>query len=197
MKRRYLISISLLLIMFILITVFTLNKRAKTFEEAIPLSQENKMKIIAEDKTDKGSVVFCYNSDDDVLYTSFIRKKLFGYENLYSGVKCDVTQVSEVFGVSYTIFPPIKQTSLPIYFGVIGNDEVREIKVKESGTEDGGKNARIIETEDMRIWLIYMNGFKGSNFDIIGISEDGKEIVNISDVSPWKVDQEQVRSPYK
>jgi hypothetical protein len=69
--------------------------------------------------------------------------------------------------------------------------------VKESGTEDGWKNAKIIETQYMRIWLIYMNGFKGSNFDIVGISQEGKELVNISDISPWKVDQKSLRSHYK
>lgn len=156
------------------------------------------MKIIAEDKTDKGSVVFCYNSEGDALYTSFIRKNLFGYENLYSGIHCDINIVAKEFGLSYALYPPIKQTSLPIYFGVIGDEKITEIKIKESGSKEGWVSAKIIEATDMRIWLVYMDNFKGSSFDIVGVDEDGKEIVNISDnIAPWKVDQKSERSPYK
>lgn len=198
MKRKYLNGMSFFLIIFIITTILILNKNANTFEEAIPISIENQMKIIAEDKTDKGSVVFCYNSEDDSLYTSFIRKKIFGYENLYSGIHCDISKVAKIFGLSYIIYPSIKQTALPIYFGVIGDEKITEIKVKESGSKDGWMTAKIIETTDMRIWLMYMNNFKGSNFDIVGIDEDGKEIVIISDnIMPWKVDQKPERSPYK
>jgi hypothetical protein len=50
--------------------------------------------------------------------------------------------------------------------------------------------AKIINANGTRIWLVYMNKFEGSDFDIIGLSEDGKELTKIDgDISPYYAEQ--------
>lgn len=41
--------------------------------------------------------------------------------------------------------------------------------------------AKIIDANDARIYLVYMNKFEGSDFEIIGISAEGKELTKIDD----------------
>lgn len=53
------------------------------------------------------------------------------------------------------------------------------------GTGEVRFSAKIINAKDKRIWLIYMNKFQGSDFEIIGLSADGKELTRIKDnISP-------------
>lgn len=198
MNKKLLILIGSGVIVICLIIAMKFIKGINTIEEALGIPSKNSTKIIAEDRTREGSVIFAYSKEKDTLYTSFIRKSLFGYENLYSGVAADITEASEKLKLSYDYFPSIKQSSLPIYFGVIGDDEIKEVKVKESENKEGWKSAKIIEAEGKRIWVIYMEGFKGSKFDIVGVSESGKEIVNITDnISPLKAEDKPIKSPYK
>ena len=198
MNKKLLMLIGSGVIIICIIIAMKFMKGAKTIEEALGIPSKNSAKIIAEDKTPKGSVVFAYSKEKDSLYTSFIRKSLFGYEELYSGVAGDITEASEKLKLSYNYFPAIKQSSLPIYFGVIGEDKIKEVKVKEAESKDGWKSAKIIEAEGKRIWIIYMEGFKGSKFNIVGISESGEEIVSITDnISPRKAEDKPIKSPYK
>lgn len=197
MNKKSILLIGIALLILCLISIFNLNKN-NTLENELSVLTSDSFKIIAEDKTDKGTLFFAYNENEDVLRTSFIGKNLFGYKTLYSSVGTDITKASESLGLTYHYFLPIKQSSLPLYFGVIGNDEVKEVKIKESTNESGWKSAKIIKADNKRIWLLYMNGFTGSTFDIFGVSEDGKDLVNIYDnFSPWTADQKPVRSPYK
>jgi len=197
LNKKSILLIGIALLILCLISIFNLNKN-NTLENELSVLTSDSFKIIAEDRTDKGTLFFAYNENEDVLRTSFIGKNLFGYKTLYSGVGTDITKASESLGLTYNYFLPIKQSSLPLYFGVIGNDEVKEVKIKESTNESGWKSVKIIEADNKRIWLLYMNGFTGSTFDIVGVSEDGKDLVNIYDnFSPWTADQKPVRSPYK
>jgi hypothetical protein len=42
----------------------------------------------------------------------------------------------------------------------------------------------------MKIWLVYMSKFQGSDFNIIGLSKDGKELTKIDgDISPYYSEQ--------
>lgn len=173
------------------------NNNSRTLEEELALSPGNEMTIIHEEKVDKGSMVFCFNEEEDYLYTSFIRKSIFGYENLYSGVQGDVKTIPNTVGLSSSYFLAIKNTSLPMYFGIITNIDIKEVKVKESSSSDGWRNAKIIDTGDIRIWLVSMTGFNGTGFDIVGLDKDGKELYQISDTISWPAEQKSVRSPYK
>lgn len=89
------------------------------------------------------------------------------------------------FGVSYDYYPSIEKTPFPIYFGIIGNPDIKEVKIVEKKRNIEGK-AKIINAKDIRIWLIYMDKFEGSEFEIIGLSADGRELTKIEDdISPY------------
>ena len=199
MKKK--VGFAVLAIMIVsLFSVFLIIKfgnGAKTIEEAIMPPGSVPVSIIHEEKTDKGSIVFCNIVGVDGLYTAIIRKTLSGYKTVYSGVEADIKRVANTFGVSYTYVPNIEKTSLPIYFGIIANPDIKQVKIVEKKRNIEGQ-AKIINANGSRIWLIYMNKFQGSDFDIIGISADGKELAKIEDtISPYYAEQKPSKSPYK
>lgn len=183
-----------ILIAFVLIVVslfFEINFSggAKTIEEAINTSDSKQVNIIHEEKNDKGSIVFSYTSDGNGLYTAVVRKGVGGYKTVYSGVQGDINLVSEMFGLSYNYFPNIEKTALPIYFGLIGNPDISKVKIIEKKRNTEGE-AKIINATGARIWLVYINKFEGSDFDIIGLSADGKELTKIDgNISPYYAEQ--------
>lgn len=196
-KTKFKVIIALIIMMIFITFSIKYSNTLRTLEEALALSPGNTMTMIHEEKVDKGSMVFCFNEKEDYLYTSFIRKSLFGYENLYSGVQGDVKFIADTVGLSSACFPAIKNTSLPMYFGIITNPDIKDVKVKETGSSDGWRNAKIIDTGDIRIWLVSMTGFKGTYFDIVGLDKDDKELYQISDTVSWPVEEKPIRSPYK
>lgn len=172
------------------------NGRKRTVQEALGIGTYNNFRIIHEESTDKGIIAFSINTDttENYLFTAFISKNLFGYKDLYSGV-------SSIDGVgkrdlTAQYFPAIKKTSLPIYFGVILNDNIDEVSVKQSNSSKM-ENAKIIDAGNTRIWLVYMNMFKGTEFEIVGYSSDGTEIYKFTDTIPWNAEQKPLKSPYE
>ena len=191
--------ISTLIIFAILISVFIMfnNKgREGTIEEALNISETNNIKIIHEEPTNKGSIIFAIssNNSNEYLGTAFLNKNLFGYKDLYSGT-------SSIDGIdkrdlTAQYFPAIKESPLPIYFGVILNDEIKAVNVKENNSSEM-KEAKIIEAGDKRIWLVYMDGFKGNEFEVLGYSDNGDNIYNFEDTLLWNVEEEPLKSPYQ
>lgn len=59
------------------------------------------------------------------------------------------------------------------------------------------KDAKIIYAGGNRIWLTYMNGFKGAEFEITGYTNAGKEVYKFTDTIPWNVEQKPLKSPYQ
>lgn len=172
-----------------LFLVFKFSGGAKTVEEAINISGLKPVSIIHEEKNDKGSIVFCYTSSGSGLYTAIVRKNINGFHIVYSGVQGDIKFVSDKFGISHTYFPNIEKTSLPIYFGLIGNPDISQVKIIEKKRSIEGQ-AKIINANGTRIWFVYMNKFEGSDFDIIGLSADGKELTKIDgEISPYYAEQ--------
>lgn len=175
--------------LFLMFLIIKFGNGAKTIEEAVITPGSTPLSIIHEEKTDKGSIVFCNTVGVDSLYTAIIRKTLSGYKTVYTGWQADTKRIANTFGVSYTYFPNIEKTSLPIYFGIIGNADIKQVKIVEKKRNIEGQ-AKIINANGSRIWLIYMNKFQGSDFDIIGISADGKELTKIDgDISPYYAEQ--------
>lgn len=188
MKKK-IIFFMLALMIFSLFLAAKFTYGAKTIEEAINTPGSSKLSIMHEEKHGKGSIVFSYASDGNGLYTAVVRKDIMGYKTVYSGVQEDVKFVSEKQGISHTYFPNIEGIGLPIYFGLIGNPNISEIRIveKKRGVE---RQAKIIESNGARIWMVYMNLLEGSDFDIIGYSKDGKELVRIDgNISPFYVEQ--------
>ncbi|EQB85848.1 hypothetical protein J2Z44_002287 [Clostridium punense] len=185
------------LIVVLVILIINFSTGIKSAEKAIKLSSSKPLSIIHEEKTNRGSIVFYETLGEDSLSTAFVRKSLGRYKVVYDGVQGDVSLVAKKFGLSNMYFPTIEKTSLPIYFGLIGNPEIDQVKIMEKGRNVEGQ-AKIIEAEGKKIWLVYMNRFQGSDFDIVGLSSDGKEIVKIDgDISPYYADQKPFKSTYQ
>lgn len=197
-KNKYKL-ISILIISVIIISIFIiLNSKGREgkIEEALNIDATSNIKIIHEEITDKGSIVFCIstNNSKEYLSTAFVNKNLFGYRELYSGT----SSIDGIYKRDLTAqyFPAIKESPLPIYFGVILNDEIKEVNVKDSNSSEV-KEAKIIEAGDKRIWLVYMDGFKGNEFEVLGYSGDGDYIYSFEDTFPWRVEEKPGKSPYK
>ena len=172
------------------------NGREKSIEAALNIETTSNSEIIYEEPTDKGSIIFGISTENskEYLFTAFVNKNLFGYKDLYSGVSS--IDGSDTRDLTVQYFPAIKQTSLPIYFGVILNNEIETVSVKQVNSSEV-KMAKIIEAGDTRIWLVYMNGFEGSEFEIDGYSRNGTCIYSLKDTTPWEVEQKPIKSPYE
>lgn len=194
MKKKIVYIVLAIMIVSVFL-VIKFSNGAKTIEEAITTPGSKPISIIHEEKTDKGSIVFCNTVGGDGLYTAIVRKNIFGYKNVFSGVQ-EVKSMANKFGLSYCYFPNVEKTSLPIYFGIIGNADISQVKIVEKKRNIEGQ-AEIINANGTRIWLMYMNKFQGSHFEIIGLSADGKELTKIDgDISPYYAEQKPFKSTY-
>lgn len=187
--------IVLVIIVVSLLLMLRFEKSLVTIEEAITTPSSKPISIIHEEKTDKGSIVFYNHLDEDDLSTAFVKKNIFGYKTIYSGVQGDIKLVLEKFGLTYHYFPSIENTSLPIYFGIIGNPDISQVKIVEKKRNIEGQ-AKIINAKGTRIWLVFMYKYEGSDFEIVGLSVDGKEITKINDnISPYYAEQKPLEVP--
>jgi len=185
------------IIITLLLSVFKFNDGAKTIEEAIAGPNSKPFNIIHIEEMQKDCIVFYTHSGEDSLSTAVVTKGLGGYKTVYSGVQGDITLSSEISGLTYVYFPAIQRTSLPIYFGVIGNPEISQVRVVEKERDFKG-DAKIIEANGKRLWLMHMIHFQGSKFTIIGLSADGKELARIEDdIAPFYAEQKPFKSPYQ
>ena len=187
-------KISIFIVLAIMIIsafiIFKFNDGEKTIEKAI--SSSNPIKIIYEEKTDKGSIVFYTTKDWNDFSICFVRKTLNGYKYINGGTG-DVRVSAKKIGFSYAYYPNIEKTPFPMYFGIIGNPEIKKIKVIEKKSNIEGE-AKIINAKDKRIWLMYMNKFQGSDFEIVGLSAEGKELTRIKDnISPQYAEQKPLK----
>ncbi|MDU5107347.1 hypothetical protein [Clostridium sp.] len=196
-KKIILISTVVISVTVFLIFIITNSiGRTDSIQEVLDKNPNGNFEIIHEEYTDKGSILFSINVDNNKKYlsTAFVSKNIFGYKDLYSGVSSIDGLGERDLTIQY--FPAIKQTSLPIYFGVILNDEIVKVNVRQSNNSEI-KNAKIIDTGDIRIWLTFMEGFKGTDFEIVGYNNSEKEIYKIQDTIPWNVEQKAQKSPYE
>lgn len=197
-KKKYKLITTLIIFAIVILVFIMFNSKGRegTIEEALNISETNNIKIIHEEPTNKGSIIFAIslNNSNEYLGTAFLNKNLFGYRDLYSGT-------SSIDGIdkrdlTAQYFPAIKESPLPIYFGVILNDKIKSVNVKE-GNSSEIKEAKIIEAGDKRIWLVYMDGFKGNEFEVLGYSDNGDNIYNFEDTLSWNVEEKPFKSPYK
>jgi hypothetical protein len=194
-KVGFIFSAITIISLILFFSVIKFGNGAKTIEEAVNTPGSMQLNIILEEKTDKGSIVFCNTVGQEGFYTAIVRKNISGFKTVYSGGG-DLQSAANKFGLSYTYFPNVKKTSLPIYFGIIGNSDISQVKIIEKKRNIEGQ-AKIIDANGTKIWLVYMNKFQGSDFDIIGLSADGKELTKIEgDISPYYAEQKPFKSTY-
>ncbi|MBB6217046.1 hypothetical protein HNQ80_003151 [Anaerosolibacter carboniphilus] len=187
-------SVILIILVVVSFTAFKGGSSPKTIEEVINGLTSNPIIMIHEEKTATGSIAFYTRQGEDSLYTDFFRKGIKGWKYIYGGVRGDAKFFADKFGLTYDYSPNIEGTPFPIYFGIIGNSDIARVMVieKKRGVE---KEAKIIHgNNDTRIWLLYMNEFEGSEFEIVGLSSAGEELSRTKDdISPWFAEQKAIK----
>ncbi|GGM18577.1 hypothetical protein GCM10011351_00450 [Paraliobacillus quinghaiensis] len=196
MKKKIWIFIILLVSIVSVFVVFKVNAGARTVEEAIHTFDPGPKDIIYQEKNDQGTIVFYSHLHQDDLVVAVVSKKLTGHEVVYNGLQVDIEKVTSEFALTLSYLPAIEDTALPLFFGLVSDSDITKIEVTEEAG-DKKRQAEIITVDDMKIWLMYMKGFEGSKFEIVGLSDNGEEVVKIDeDISPYQADQKPFKSDY-
>ncbi|MGG4393839.1 hypothetical protein ABEX25_05930 [Paenibacillus thiaminolyticus] len=173
MNKRLIVFVVVLLFFSFFIVKY--NSGSKTVQEALSTSHPERIDIIHEENTKHGIVVFHHQFSNNDFSVAVVKKRFGNYKVIYSGAQGDIDSTLNRFGFTYMSFPAIGKTSSPMYFGMIRNPEITQIKIieKERNME---AQAKIIEGTDARVWLMDMGGFEGTEFQIIALTKDNKEI---------------------
>ena len=191
-------SIVLLFILIVFGAVILINRGHRTIEEAIYSSNPNRVKIVYEEKTKEGSIIFSTIEGTDLLDFSLIKKNIFGkYKVDYSGTNGEMYTTLENRGILINYFPAIKKDWTPKYMGLVEDEDIETIRVIQSDNQNYKEN-KVININNMKVWIVDVKGLTGSDFNIVGLSKDGKEIINMEDIiEPWTVEQEPLEAyPY-
>lgn len=180
MKKMLSILVAFLVLLLFSFLVIRYNSGPKTIKEALSISHPEQINIIHEETTKHGSAVFYHKSSDTGFSAAVLKKKFGNYKVIYSAAQGDINETLNRFGFTYMFFPSIKETSPPMYYGLIQNPDIAQIKIIEQKRGIDGR-AKIIEGIDSRLWLMDMSAFEGSEFQIIALSKDDKEITKRND----------------
>ncbi|WP_374018469.1 hypothetical protein ABU162_01270 [Paenibacillus thiaminolyticus] len=184
MKKRVYVFVVLLLFFSFFIVMY--NSGSKTIQEALSTSHPERIDIIHEENTTHGIIVFYHQLSNNDFSVAVVKKRLGNYKMIYSGAQGDIDLTLNRFGFTYISFPDIGKTSSPMYFGLISNPEIAQIKIIEKKRNIEGQ-AKIIAGKDARVWLMDMKGFEGTDFQIIALSKDNKEIAKRDDTISGQV----------
>lgn len=127
-----------------------------------------------EESTTNGSIIFTITSDkgNSYLRTIVANKNLFGYKEIYSGV-ASIDDMVNPITIQY--FPRVKNTPLPISFGVILDDNITSVAIK--GVDNSfSKEANIVEINNKKLWFIYMDDFNGKTIEVLGYNSGDESV---------------------
>lgn len=169
--------------MVLLLSVFMLiryNSGAKTIHEALHASHPEYINIIHEENIPHGIIVFYHQISNDLqshdnLSVSIVKKRFGNYEEMYSAVQGDMDTMIERFGFAFTYLPAFEKKSPPLYFGLVNNPEITHIKIVENDSH-AEKLAKMVQGTDETLWFLDMTELEGTDYQIIALSKDNKEI---------------------
>lgn len=188
MKRKLVyifIAIVLLLVIFMLIRYIS---GAKTIHEALHVPHHEYIDIIHQENIQHGIIVFYHliehdSQSHDNISVSFVKKRFGNYKEIYSTVQGDIDTMIERFGFTFTYQPAFKKISPPLYFGLVDNPEIAQIKIVELESQ-AEKLATMVQGSDETLWFLDMTELKGTDYQIIALSKDNKEIAIREDHVP-------------
>lgn len=193
--KKLLFAILVLLAMGVTFTIIRNNSGYKTLEEALNPSGSNTPNIIYKEKTGEGYIVLYSQFDNKDFSKAYVKKSLGKYKVVYSGVAGDIDETLDKIEMTNYYFPAFQKNWKPVYFGLIGDDEITQVNVIEK-KRNINKQAKIINIKDYkyRLWLLYMDELEGSKFEIIGLSKDNEEIVKIDgNIYPLNVEDKPLK----
>ncbi|RJG26757.1 hypothetical protein [Paenibacillus thiaminolyticus] len=184
MKKRVYVFIVLLLFYSFFLVMY--NSGSKTIQEALSTSHPERIDIIHEENTKHGIIVFYHQLSNNDFSVAVVKKRFGNFKVIYSGAQGDIDLTLNRFGFTHMFFPSIGKESSPMYFGLIRNPEIAQIKIIEKKRNIEGQ-AKIIAGRGARVWLMDMKGFEGTDFQIIALSKDNKEIAKRDDTISGQV----------
>lgn len=173
------IKIAIGVIILAAITLFLLN--GKSVNEVIESNSTLPYKINSQANVDNGKIVFYEHTNQNDFTASLLQKSIIGYKLVYTGSQGDLKRSVDEKGMTVMYFPEIKGTSTPLLFGVVGLPEIEQVIVKDSAT---GKEqeAKIINTDHQRIWILDLNDLKFDKVVILGRSNDKRIVVELEEL---------------
>lgn len=165
------------------------TKGFKSVEEAIAGHHPGPAVILQETKADKGVIVlYTHEGGDDLSFA--VLKKTFGHYSVkYSGVQGDLDMVLSRLGFAECYIPAIRGVSSPVYAGLVNDPDITDIRILEKH-RDKETTAPITENQGRRIWVLDLEGFSGSQFEIQALTGDKRVVAERTlDLSPARVDQ--------
>jgi hypothetical protein len=164
MKNKYIVLLSIVILGFIAVWVFSTNKGADTAIEAIVQSGRNVDELIYQEEVENGTLVFFTRDvgERDTIEAGFIRKALFGWKWVYGG---------GFSGYSGQYFETVSGTPFPMIFGEVKNQAIEQVKVLDKQDNEIGVSP-VAGTDNHRVWFVYLDKSAGPNFNIVYLSAD-------------------------
>lgn len=169
------ILVTAALICFVIITY-----SGESIEEMLPRIQDKPIEVLHEEEFDQGTIVFYQHvglKNEDLSFAYFRKRLVGGYKLLTSGTQSVSSGLSH-HGVSFTDMAEMNGEFPPICFGLIGNEEISDVKVIEK-RRNIEQATEIIKTRDKRFWICELENFQGTEWILIGLDEAGEEILKI------------------
>lgn len=191
MKKKIRFAIYALILLTIITFPYVYGKLngSDTIEKAIVESIENsdeaqhgdnKIIILHKIIEDNGAIVFYTDREGKHFSGAYIHKNILGkWELIYGGTHYYAKDDSiNKGGMLDEFYQPIKDTPLPMFAGIITNDNIEKVKIIDKKSNEQ-YDTEIIETEYFTIWLNYKENFRKGEYSIQGLNKDGRVVVEL------------------
>jgi len=178
--KKLVIIISILVTTLLLTFIFQYNKGAKTVEEAMTSARSQTLDILYEQKTENGNILLYQEAFSDTLSLAFLNRSFSGFELMNSAIEYDISSLEEKSGLSFVMLPQSDNVPYTIYAGLTTNPDLFEVLITEPGFSVA-HSAKIMASaiEGTYIWMAYSPNLTGTNFSIIGLTQDGTLVGDI------------------
>ena len=157
-----------------------ISNSGESLEEMLPRIQDKPIEVLHEAEFDQGTIVFYQHvglEKQDISYAYFRKQLLGDYELLTSGIQ-EVSSGLSHHGISFVDMPEMAEEFPPICFGLIGEEEIVDVKVIEK-KRSIQQTTRIITSGEKRFWICELDDFQGTEWILVGLDSGGKEMVRI------------------
>lgn len=169
-----------ILVVAVLLCFVIISDSGESLEERLPRIQDKPIEVLYEAEFDQGTIVFYQHvglENEDLSFAYFRKRLLGGYEMLTSGIQSVSSGLSH-HGISFTDMDEMNGEFPPICFGLIGEEELVAVKVIEK-SRNIEQEVKIIKSGDKRFWISELVDFQGTEWILVGLDYDGKEILRV------------------
>ncbi|WP_067842203.1 hypothetical protein [Amphibacillus sediminis] len=179
MKKKIFIILAIALIVIVSIKIFS---GERNIEKLLENPSSSMINILHKIETNDNLIVFYQQFENKDLSVAWIEKKIFGYKLVNSMVQGEIDYTLDRNGLTISNSPIENKNFFPIIFGLIGDSNIKNIKVIDSINEIT-KDATIIDNDTYRLWYIDSSVFYDlkSRITISVISNNGEVMKEFED----------------